>query len=210
MYRLGYVRLILSLFALFVLGVLASEDVSAPGVGSDSIDPTRGSTFDTPATKDSTINRATIACHDCPDSDCFKCTLGKNATVVAYTGTNINISALIGFDMSVDGSSVKSCNIQIPAFTDLPQSDITVIISKAAPTDWNEDTVTGKNAPAVSAQIASVVVPALNNLGPVDITPACQGAVDGKFSVYFSAKSGRYEFWARDWGSPAILHVTKV
>ncbi|KAJ1862004.1 hypothetical protein LPJ73_000881 [Coemansia sp. RSA 2703] len=202
--------MLLRFLALIFAFVLTSGSTSTSGNSPSNIDAVSGSMFDTPATKDSTINRSTTACRDCPNSDCFKCVLGRNATVVANTNTNINISALIGFDLGIDSTSVKSCIIQIPAFTDLPQSDITIIISKAAPADWSEDTVTGENAPAVGDQIVSVVVPALSNLGPVDITTACQSAVKGKFSVYFSAKAGRYEFWARDYGDPAILHVTRV
>ncbi|KAJ1856624.1 hypothetical protein H4R99_004897 [Coemansia sp. RSA 1722] len=163
--------------------------------------------FDTPAVKDSTIYRSTVSCPDCPDRNCYKCTLGHEDKLIANTGGLAYLSALVGFEMSTDGSNVKSCTVQIPAFSTRLQSPITVLVSKAESSDWSEDTVNGENAPATGDVIASVDVPAYNNLPAVDITPACQVAVDGKFSIYFSASFDHFEFWSKDSGNPAILHV---
>ncbi|KAJ1721178.1 hypothetical protein LPJ53_004279 [Coemansia erecta] len=189
---------------------LADDTSSAASVSSDvSVDNAKGGKVDTPAVKDSTIYRSTVSCPDCPDRNCYKCTLGYNNTLLANTGGLAYISALVGFDMPVKGSSVKSCTVQIPAFTTPLQSAITVVISKAASSDWDEATVDGENAPAIGDQIASVEVPAFNNLAAVDITPACQSAKNKKFSIYFNAQFGRFEFWSKDSGNPAILHITK-
>ncbi|KAJ2309481.1 hypothetical protein H4S02_010269 [Coemansia sp. RSA 2611] len=162
--------------------------------------------IDTPATKDSTILRSTTSCTSCPENNCYKCTLGHENTLVANTGGLAYIQALIGFHMPVEASQVSNCTIQIPAFT-THEYPFTVIISNAASSDWDEDTVSGENAPAPGSEIAKVYVPAYNNLGPVDITPACQAAVNGEFSVYFGAQSDRFEFWSKDSGNPAILHI---
>ncbi|KAJ1823035.1 hypothetical protein LPJ56_000345 [Coemansia sp. RSA 2599] len=163
--------------------------------------------FDRPAVKDSTIFRSTVSCPDCPDRNCYKCTLGHDSKLKANTGGLAYISALVGFEMPTDGSNVESCTVQIPAFSTRLQSPITVVVSNAASSDWPEDTVNGENAPALGDEIASVDVPAYNNLPAVDITPACQAAVDGKFSIYFNARFGSFEFWSKDSGNPAILHV---
>ncbi|KAI7819880.1 hypothetical protein BX661DRAFT_146984 [Kickxella alabastrina] len=161
-----------------------------------------------PATKDSTILRSTVSCPSCPENNCYKCTLGNATTLVANTGGLAYSRALIGFQMSVPGSSITSCSIQIPAFVAPLQAPITVVIGRAESSWWSEDRVTGENAPEELEEVASVDVPAFNNLGPTDITKACQKAVNGSFSVYFSARFGHFEFWSKNSGNPAILHVT--
>ncbi|KAI9472991.1 hypothetical protein LPJ78_005543 [Coemansia sp. RSA 989] len=167
-----------------------------------------GAKVDTPAVKDSTILRSTVSCANCPESNCYKCTLGHENTLVANTGGLAFIQSLIGFHMPVAASQVTNCTVQIPAFTTRHENPLTVVVSQAASSDWNEDTVNGENAPASGSQIARVDVPAYANLGPVDITPACQSAINGEFSVYFGSGTGRYEFWSKDSGNPAILHIT--
>ncbi|KAJ2665220.1 hypothetical protein IW148_001692 [Coemansia sp. RSA 1199] len=162
---------------------------------------------DTPAVKDSTIVRSNAICSSCPDSDCYKCTHGLENTLSANTGSSGFIQSLIGFHMPVEGSQVTNCTVQIPAFTTRHENPFTVVISYAAPIDWSEDTVTGENAPAPGDTIAQVDVAAYNNLGPVDITPACKAAIGGKFSVYFGVETGSYEFWSKNSGNPAILHI---
>ncbi|KAJ2448271.1 hypothetical protein EV183_005527 [Coemansia sp. RSA 2336] len=170
--------------------------------------PVYGARIDTPAVKDSTILRSTVSCANCPESNCYKCTLGHDKTLVANTGGLAFIQSLIGFHMPVDASRVTNCTVQIPAFTTQHENPFTVVVAQAASSDWNEDTVNGENAPASGSQIAQVDVPAYANLGPVDITPACKSAVNGEFSVYFGSRIGRYEFWSKDSGNPAILHIT--
>ncbi|KAJ2722999.1 hypothetical protein GGI07_002956 [Coemansia sp. Benny D115] len=165
--------------------------------------------IDTPAVKDSTIMRSTVSCPDCPERNCYKCTLGHDVKLTANTGGLAYVSALVGFEMPVGPDQVESCYIQIPAFTSPLQSPITILVSKASGSDWSEDTITAESAPSIGDQVASVNVPAYNNLGPVDITSACQSAdSNGAFSVYFNAQFGYFSFWSRDSGNPAILHIT--
>ncbi|KAJ2857533.1 hypothetical protein FB639_005990, partial [Coemansia asiatica] len=112
--------------------------------------------IDRPAVKDSTIYRSTVSCPDCPDRNCYKCTLGHENKLIANTGGLAYLGALVGFEMPVDGSNVKSCKVQIPAFSTPLQSPVTVVVSKAESSDWSEDTVDGENAPALGDEIASV------------------------------------------------------
>ncbi|KAJ2845338.1 hypothetical protein IWW36_004821 [Coemansia brasiliensis] len=172
-----------------------------------SVVPVYCAKIDTPAIKDSTILRSTVSCANCPESNCYKCTLGHEQTLEANTGGLAFIQSLIGFHMPVDASQVTNCTIQIPAFTTQHEYPLTVVVSQAAASDWDEDTVDGENAPAPGNQIAEAEVPAFANLGPVDITPACQSAVNGEFSVYFGSKTDHYKFWSKDSGNPAILHI---
>ncbi|KAJ2022805.1 hypothetical protein GGI06_001666 [Coemansia sp. S85] len=170
---------------------------------------TSGQRYDRPATKDSTIMRSTVSCTNCTNNNCYECTLGHDQKLVANTGGLAFVQALIGFKMPVSGSSVSSCTIQIPAFTAPLQYPITVQFFTAASSNWNEDTITANNAPAPGALINSVDVPAYNNLAASDITAACQSAgSDGKFSVYLGAQFGHFEFWSKDSGNPAIIHIT--
>ncbi|KAJ2822072.1 hypothetical protein GGI24_004040 [Coemansia furcata] len=200
-----------SLLQVFLCAIIAAimtpcvvgDDV----VYSSSVSPS--GQYTTPATKDSTIMRSTVSCPNCPNYNCYECTLGHNLTLVASTGGLAYIQALIGFKMPVSGSSVASCSIQIPAFTTPLQYPVTAQFFTAASSDWNEDTVTANNAPAVGTLINSVTVPAYNNLAASDITAACQTATsDGEFSVYIGTQFDRFEFWSKDSGNPAILHIT--
>ncbi|KAJ2728723.1 hypothetical protein IW152_005886 [Coemansia sp. BCRC 34962] len=153
--------------------------------------------------------RSTVSCTNCPNNNCYECTLGYDQKLVANTGGLAFVQALIGFKMPVSGSSVSSCTIQIPAFTTPLQYPITVQFFTAALSDWDEDTVTANNAPAAGTLINSVEVPAYNNLVATDITAACQSAgSDGEFSVYLGAQFGHFEFWSKDSGNPAIIHIT--
>ncbi|ORX67788.1 hypothetical protein DL89DRAFT_36474 [Linderina pennispora] len=174
-----------------------------------SVHPAQAQSQSTPATKDSTIMRSTVSCPDCPNRNCYECTLGHNNTLVANTGGLAYIRALIGFTLPYDGSLVRSCQIQIPAFTQPLQSDITVVFWQAVSSNWDESTVTANNAPDAGGQVATVTVPANNNMGPVDITGACRNATSGQFSVYIGTQFGRIEFWSKDSGNPAILHVDR-
>ncbi|KAJ2741238.1 hypothetical protein GGI20_005322 [Coemansia sp. BCRC 34301] len=190
-----------------VVAVLAPTFAASQDVVSSSI--STGRQYDTPATKDSTIMRSTVSCPTCPNFDCYQCTLGRNETLVANTGGLAFIQALISFDMPVKGSEVASCFIQIPAFKTPLQYPVVVQAFTAASLDWDEDTVSANSAPDAGSLVNSVEVPAYNNLGPFDITAACQSATDnGEFSVYLGAQFGHFEFWSKDSGNPAILHIT--
>ncbi|KAJ2329987.1 hypothetical protein GGI00_003820 [Coemansia sp. RSA 2681] len=205
-------RLLQSIISAVVVAVLAPTFAAGDDAVSSSAtaaSDSSGHQYDTPATKDSTIMRSTVSCPDCPNSNCYECTFGHNITLVANTGGLAFIQALIGFKMPVKGSSVASCYIQIPAFTTPLQYPVTVQAFTAASSDWDEDTVTANNAPAAGTLVNSVEVSAFNNLGPFDITAACQTAAkNGKFSVYLGAEFGHFEFWSKDSGNPAILHIT--
>ncbi|KAJ2607628.1 hypothetical protein H4S08_004754 [Coemansia sp. RSA 1365] len=162
--------------------------------------------INTPAVQDATILRSSTNCRPCPKSDCNKCAFGRNDTVIASTGVSY-YQALVGFHMPVAAFQVESCTVQIPALIkhDKP---VSVIVSQAGKTSWSEDTVNSGNAPDFGTVITSVEVPAYNNVGAIDVTPACKAAIDGEFSLYFAAGNNHYEFWSRDSGNPAILHIT--
>ncbi|KAI9504335.1 hypothetical protein GGI25_004369 [Coemansia spiralis] len=164
--------------------------------------------YDSTATKDSSILRANAKCPNCPESNCSKCTFGHENNLVVNIGGTIYETAIVGFHMPVAGSQVSSCVVQMPTFLVPIQSDLNVTIFSAAPLDWNEDTVDGENAPPFYKRIANVYVPASTNLGPVDITQACQDAVNGEFSIYFTTDQGYYQFLSKDSGHPASLRIT--
>ncbi|PIA13307.1 hypothetical protein COEREDRAFT_83554 [Coemansia reversa NRRL 1564] len=160
----------------------------------------------TPAVQDATIPFSQLACEECPESDCNKCALGREKTLVAST-IDPGHRAIIGFHMPVAGFQVEKCYVQIPAL--LKHNETAYItVSQAGPGSWSENTVNSGNAPFVGAVLESVEVPAYNNLDSVDVTPACKAAVNGEFSLYFGSIFKRYEFWSRDSGNPAILHIT--
>ncbi|KAJ2301360.1 hypothetical protein IW139_000436 [Coemansia sp. RSA 353] len=167
-----------------------------------------GKNVDSPAVKDSTIKHSSEICSDCPENDCNKCTLGHESTLRANTGGPTYIQSLIGFHMPVDVSQVIKCTVEIPDFTSKSANAFTVVISHAAASDWNEDTVSGENAPAPGDIITQIDSAVNYNLDPVDITSACKAAIDGDFSIYFGVQSDSYEFWSKDSGNPAILHIT--
>lgn len=103
---------------------------------------------------------------------------------------------------------VTECTVQTPAFTRLPQSPLEVTVAAAKTSDWDEETVSGGNAPEDDGVFNTVSVPALSNLPAFDVTPACKASGDGQFSIYLGVESGSFEIWSKDSGNPAILHVT--
>lgn len=164
---------------------------------------------DRPALKDSTILRSTVSCAECPDQDCYKCTLGHEATLEANTGGRAYVRSLIGFELPVSSDNVTKCTVQTPAFTKLPQFPIDVTVATAEASEWDEDAVNGENAPESGEVFNTVNVPALSNLPAFDVTPACKSASeDGRFSIYLGAKAGSFAIWSKDSGNAAILHAT--
>ncbi|KAE8374854.1 hypothetical protein BDV26DRAFT_300014 [Aspergillus bertholletiae] len=165
--------------------------------------------IDTPATKDSTILRSTVSCPGCPDRNCYKCTLGHDATLEANTGGLAYIRSLVAFQLPVSAASITSCTVQFPAFTKPLQASVNITVARALSSDWNEDTVTGENAPDSGDVFTQMEVPAYANMGAIDITPACQAAdEDGNLSIYLGTMFDRIELWSKDSGNPAILHIT--
>ncbi|KAE8138557.1 hypothetical protein BDV38DRAFT_244095 [Aspergillus pseudotamarii] len=165
--------------------------------------------IDTPATKDSTIFRSTVSCPTCPDHNCYKCTLGHDATLEANTGGLAYIRSLIAFQLPVPAASITACTVQFPAFTKPLDAPVNVTAAQALSSDWDEDTVTGENAPDSGEVLTEIGVPAYANMGAIDVTPACKGAdEDGNFSIFLGTKFGRIEVWSKDSGNPAILHIT--
>ncbi|KAF9149305.1 hypothetical protein BG015_008902 [Linnemannia schmuckeri] len=164
-----------------------------------------------PAKKDSTIFRSTVNCPSCPESNCYKCTLGHENTLQANTGGLAYLRALVGFQLPIPSSSVMNCAVQFPAFTQPLQFPVNLTIALAASSNWDESTVNGENAPDSGDPFTMVEIPANTNMGPIDITPACKSAAsDGEFSIYLGTKAGRIEVWSKDSGNPAILHVIDV
>lgn len=162
-----------------------------------------------PAIKDSTILRSTVSCPECPEQDCYKCTLGHNETLEANTGGRAYIRSLIGFELPVPAEKVTECTVQTPGFTKLPQSPLEVTVAAAKSSEWDEDTVTGGNAPEDDGVFNTVSVPALSHLPAFDVTPACKAASeDGQFSIYLGVETGSFAIWSKDSGNAAVLHVT--
>ncbi|KAF3482731.1 uncharacterized protein GIQ15_02055 [Arthroderma uncinatum] len=161
-----------------------------------------------PALKDSTILRSTVSCPDCPERNCYKCTLGHNNTILANTGGLAYIRSIVGYQLPVPAKKVRKCTVQFPAFTTPLQAPINVTVSRALSSDWNEDTVSGETAPDSGDVFNTVQVPAYNNMEALDVTQACKAAsASGEFSIYLGSQFGRFEIWSKDSGNPSILHT---
>ena len=161
-----------------------------------------------PASKDSTILRSTTGCPSCPENNCYKCTLGHEDTLEASSGARALVRFLVGFELTVPPSKIKNCTVLFPAFTKPLKAPVNVTISHAKSSEWDEGTVSGESAPESNVLFATIPVAANNNMGYIDITPACQGAdADGKFSIDVGTESGSIAIWSKDSGNPAILHV---
>ncbi|KAK5995392.1 putative secreted protein [Cladobotryum mycophilum] len=162
----------------------------------------------TPAIKDATILQGTAPCPACPEQNCSKCTLGKDKIFQATSEEPAFGRSLIGFRIPQKGSPVSSCRVQFPAFVKLYNFPVNVTFSQALSSKWDEATVSGENAPESGDVFVTVNVPALQNMGSVDITPACKGAAkNGLFSIYVGTESKAIEIWSKDSENPAILHI---
>jgi hypothetical protein len=168
---------------------------------------------DAPAIKDSTILRSTVSCPDCPERNCYKCTLGHDKTLRASTGGLAWVRFLVGFKLPVPVSAVTDatkCTVQFPAFVRPNPSAVNVTVARAVSSNWNENTVDGENAPESVVIFTSMVVEAYQNMPAIDITEACRSAqANGEFSIYFGTQSDSIEIWSKEAGAPAILHVSE-
>ncbi|KAJ2801705.1 hypothetical protein H4R20_003570 [Coemansia guatemalensis] len=172
-------------------------------------DPELSSIIQVSAAKDTTIIRSPLGCDECPDRDCSKCTLGRNDTLVVQSvGRLWHSHALVGFDMGINGSRVTKCVVRMPPFVERPKEKTVATVEEAVFYDWDEDSVTAVNAPPPKRPLAHYQLePLADHLEPVDITPACQDAIGGVFSIYFSSIAGGYTFPSREAGKPAILEI---
>ncbi|KAJ1783345.1 hypothetical protein LPJ59_006605, partial [Coemansia sp. RSA 2399] len=82
--------------------------------------------YEAPATKDSTIMRSTVSCPNCPNRNCYECTLGHDDKLTVNTGGLAYNQALVGFTLPVDASEVTQCMVQIPAFVTPLQAPINI------------------------------------------------------------------------------------
>ncbi|KAF7115471.1 hypothetical protein CNMCM5793_002429 [Aspergillus hiratsukae] len=165
---------------------------------------------DAPAIKDSTILRSTVSCPDCPDRNCYKCTLGHDKTLRASTGGLAWVRFLVGFKLRGPVTDATKCTVQFPAFVRPNPSAVNVTVARALSCDWDEDTVDGENAPESGDIFTSMVVEPYHNIPAIDITAACKGAqANGEFSIYVGTQSDSIEIWSKEAGAPAILHVSE-
>ncbi|GIJ92679.1 hypothetical protein Asppvi_001957 [Aspergillus pseudoviridinutans] len=163
---------------------------------------------DTPAIKDSTILRSTVSCPDCPERNCYKCTLGHEKTLRASTGGLAWVRFLVGFKLPVPVTDGTKCTVQFPAFVRPNPFAVNVTVARALSSDWDEDTVDGENAPDSGDIFTSMSLEPYQNMQTMDITAACKAAqANGEFSIYVGTQSDSIEIWSKDAGDPAILHV---
>ncbi|KAF9886672.1 hypothetical protein FE257_011186 [Aspergillus nanangensis] len=185
--------------------------------------PQKESQISRPATKDSTIYHSTSnsSCPSCPSKTCTKCTLGHATTLQANTTTNTSdglasLRWLVAFEMPPlprGVSAITRCTIQFPGLVRVMSAPVNVTVTEAVSSAWDEDTVSGENAPGEllgrEGPLVNVQVPAFANLEALDVTEVCRKVVTGgEFSVYVgTVGGGLLEVWSRDSGNAAILHV---
>ncbi|KAI8867824.1 hypothetical protein GQ42DRAFT_164541 [Ramicandelaber brevisporus] len=187
--------------------ILTAAVVTAPLLAT----PAYAADTSRPAIKDSTILRSTVTCPNCPERNCYKCTLGHEPTLRANTGGLAFVRSLVGFQLPVPVASVTKCTVQFPGLKELRQFPLNVTVAVANSSNWCENTVTGENAPDSAAPFVTALVPAYSNIPAIDITPACKSAgYDGQFSIYLGAQFDSFEIWSKDSGNPAILHITSA
>ncbi|EFY84779.1 hypothetical protein MAC_09182 [Metarhizium acridum CQMa 102] len=150
-----------------------------------SIPASHAEIISTLAIKDSTILRSTVSCADCPDRNCYECTLGQKMTLEANTGGLAYIRMLIGFHVPVEPSRITQCTVRLGTFTSPLEYSVNVTVAQAVSSQWSEDTVTGQNAPDSGDPFNSIAVRPHTEIGSIDITQACKNAAgDGQFSIY--------------------------
>ncbi|OAA39423.1 hypothetical protein NOR_06261 [Metarhizium rileyi] len=160
------------------------------------------------AIKDSTILRSTVSCPNCPERNCYKCTLGHERTLQAKSGGLSYIRMLIGFELPSSLTTFRQCTLQVAEFTGPREYPVNVTVAQALTSDWDESTVTGESAPGSHEPFTTAAVPSHTNIGPIDITKACRDAgSNGQFSVYVGTRSDSIEIWSKDSGRPAILRI---
>ncbi|KAJ1678809.1 hypothetical protein EV182_003314 [Spiromyces aspiralis] len=173
-------------------------------------------TYDIKVSKDATILRSTVSCPNCPERNCYKCTLGADPTLVVSNGGLAVNYALLGFTLPSETigrpDRLDKCLLELPASTTNLTQAVTLPISAAASPFWDEYSVSGSNAPTVGDNIGSVVVPSYNGVpAQVDLTAACKAASTSGagFSIYIDPYGANYvQFPSKEGGQASYLHVT--
>ncbi|KAG0221785.1 hypothetical protein BGW41_006532 [Actinomortierella wolfii] len=170
----------------------------------------------TPAIKDSTVVFYWFTCWECPDNECSKCRFGNDPILTIQAGGRADTRALVGFtlpdEVLAPSSEITSCSIQFPPFAYPLEFGGKFHVFLADSSDWEEEAVSRETAPGREYDpLADIEVLSYENLGPIDVTPACQkvqGSADGQFSIYLTTEIGYHTIWSKDSGNPATLHVT--
>ncbi|KAJ2657873.1 hypothetical protein IW148_004969 [Coemansia sp. RSA 1199] len=118
----------------------------------------------------------------CGTTPCSQTNLYGQPTYTAFMGNRDFRRILMSFslaDANIDPSSVSSCTLQLPLTAD------GVMLSASPVTAYDAKTVTPATAPASGSAIAQVT-----GTGELDITSACQNAVNGVVSVVLDARGG--------------------
>jgi len=131
--------------------------------------------------------------------------IGHEITLRISTGGLLYNQALIGFQLSV--LQVVLCSLQLPASREPIEISVDMTICLAKSSDWSEDTISAENAPGQGDPFGNAQNTASTNSEPVDVTPACNQAQNGQFSIYVGTNFGGLVFPSKDSGNPEILTV---
>ncbi|KAJ2143658.1 hypothetical protein IW136_001601 [Coemansia sp. RSA 678] len=135
------------------------------------------SDYSIPVTNDVGLVYTNMLCGTTP---CSQTNLYGQPTYTAFLGNRDYRRILMSFPLgNVDPSSVSSCTLQLPVAAD------GVVLSASTVSAYDAKTVTPATAP-----MSGNVVGQASGVGELDITSACQNAVDGMVSVVVDARGG--------------------
>ncbi|KAJ1911523.1 hypothetical protein H4219_005917 [Mycoemilia scoparia] len=172
-------------------------------------------TYNINAFKDSTLLRSTVSCPNCPNSNCYECSLGAQSTLVVSAGGHAVNYAIIGFTLPSEATQapdrLDNCKLTLPAPVNQLATNQVVNIYSADPF-WDEYSVTANNAPALGSVIGQANIPAGGSPAAVDLTAACKAAAakGAGFTVILTQGGGidTITFPSKEAGRPATLAAT--
>ncbi|KAG0272124.1 hypothetical protein BGZ96_005454 [Linnemannia gamsii] len=133
--------------------------------------------------------------------------VARDATVL-YTGSigalNLEI-ILLGFDLPA--KSISKCMLKIPHPIEVATNGEYALSVAVTDNNWAEDTVSGANKSLNGIDIGSVLVAVGLKPGDIDVTSSCQGAMDGKLSLFVESQPASTHFNSIQSGSPAIFSL---
>ncbi|KAJ2497680.1 hypothetical protein GGH96_004919 [Coemansia sp. RSA 1972] len=133
--------------------------------------------YSVPVTNDVGLVYTNMLCGTTP---CSQTNLYGQPTYTAFMGNRDYRRILMSFPLgNIDPSSVSSCTLQLPVAAD------GVVLSASSVAAYDAKTVTPATAP-----ISGSMVGQSTDTGDLDITSACQNAVDGVVSVVIDSRGG--------------------
>ncbi|KAJ2731967.1 hypothetical protein H4R23_002945 [Coemansia sp. Cherry 401B] len=135
----------------------------------------------------------------CGTNPCSQSNLSGLSTYTAYLGNRDFRRILMSFSLGeIDPSSITSCQLQLPQPVPAPNNVASTYTLGVSPVtgEYDAKTVTPVTAPPTGSAIARAANSDQEIPGPIDVTSACQNALNGNVGLALDSSGSPVTFSA--------------